>query len=119
MAKNCPQSCQRGVKCQLRECQPGLQREERKGEVKVPKLHAIPSQGPAAAPSEGECNIPHRGRASAAVPREESTLRLCFQGEKDEKRERGVRKKDEALVRCSRNGTKWALLNLRKAWESH
>lgn len=60
VAKNLPQSRRRDTECQL---QSGLQRDERKGEVKVPKLHEIPSQGPAAAPCE------EAKRGNAASPR--------------------------------------------------
>lgn len=57
-AKHHPQSRRSDVECQL---QPGLQREERKGEVKVPKLRETPSQGPAAAP----CEAAKRGNAAS------------------------------------------------------
>lgn len=53
-----------------------MQREERKGEVKVPKLHEIPSQGPAAAPCEGA------KRANAAAPAGAGPV-LRFPGKRD------------------------------------
>ena len=65
--------------------------------MKFRQLHEIPSQSPAGAPCEGagreETQHPSSGRAGTAIPRAARKQRLCFQGEKDTKRERSRKKK--------------------------